>query len=200
MHGSGLMQSIASTVHAVSGSAVSRGDRAPSESIRGTAFCPSAHSRWCGQCQLELEPPVKKMMRKCSVCAKGFPTQEDLNIHLMMRHKNQNRKNSDDSVCFDFNKSIDFIIKQTLTFLKWHCCPPTCLGCSLEIRVQRLERRMQNIKENAKKPEFLLPILNSQIEVQKTLQEKIERLEVQLEMQRIYLQSQQLYYEKRCTK
>ena len=59
---------------------------------------------------------------------------------------------------------------------------------------------MQNIKENAKKPEFLLPILNSQIEVQKTLQEKIERLEVQLEMQRIYLQSQQLYYEKRCTK
>ena len=36
---------------------------------------------------------------------------------------------------------------------------------------------MQNIKENAKKPEFLLPILNSQNEVQKTLQEKIERLE-----------------------
>ena len=116
MHCSGLMQSIASTVHAVSGSAVSRGDRAPSESIRGTAFCPSAHwicSRWCGQCQLELEPPVKKMMRKCSLCAKGFQTQEDFNIHLMMRHKNQNRKNSDDSVCFDFNKSIDFIIKQT---------------------------------------------------------------------------------------
>ena len=64
-----------------------------------------------------------------------------------------------------------------LTFLKWHCCSPTCLGCCLEIRVQRLERRMQNIKENAKKPEFLLPILNSQNEVQKTLQEKIERLE-----------------------